>query len=340
LGLGAEGRLAPLFGLVLIGETLALLLRGINLGQHHITAYNLATLVQRLCYLSGVLAFTIGRGLALPNVLAAWLGAVAVSVLMTGAWIWRRSAAVDISWRLIRDGWGRSLGKGLRALLTISLTLLLIRADVYMLGPMLGKATVGQVSVASSLAEYLWYVPTILGSVLFAAVAADRGPDTVAKICRGSRTMVLGLVPAAVLLAIAGRPLVTFIYGSSYATAGTLFVLLLPGMLAIALHLIIDSFFTGSGYPPVSYLSAAGALVCKVSLNLVAVPRFGVVGAVTVTSLVYLALLSVKVAAFTRQAGVGLPSLFSPTWSDVTHGVGLVRSWTRRAAGRVPAPGA
>ena len=91
------------------------------------------------------------------------------------------------------------------------------------------------------LAEYLWYIPSILGSVLFAAVAASRGSETVAKIARASRAVVTLLVPVAVLLALVGQRVVPLIYGPAYTVAGTLFVLLLPGMLAISVHLVIDA---------------------------------------------------------------------------------------------------
>src|SRR5207245_6302566 len=96
-----------------------------------------------------------------------------------------------------------------------------------------------------------------------------------------------------------GQRLVPLIYGPAYTVAGTLFVLLLPGMLAISLHLVIDSFFAGSGFPPISMWSAAGALVAKIGLNLLLIPRLGLNGAAGATSLVYVTLLTVKANART-----------------------------------------
>jgi O-antigen/teichoic acid export membrane protein len=205
-----------------------------------------------------------------------------------------------------------------------------------MLGPILGLGAVGQISVASALAEYLWYVPSILSNVLFAAVAANRGPDTVAKVCRAFRAAIATLGPMALTLLVVGRRLVPLIYGRSYDDAGIVFVLLVPGMLAIALHLIVDSYFAGSGFPPVTYLAAAGAVLFKACLNLVAVPRFGVQGAAMATSVVYACLLSVKVVAFRRATGVPLRSLFHVSWSDVTYNVRVVQRWVQSLS-RVPA---
>jgi O-antigen/teichoic acid export membrane protein len=327
LVLDGEAVLGTLFVLILSCEVLALLFRGINLGQHHITAYNVSMLLQRLCYLAGVIALGVAKELRLATVLGAWLVAAAVKALGSGIWIWRRPGVASRLWGEIPKGWGSSLVRGLRALLTVILTLVLVRTDVYMLGPMLGMQAVGQISVASALAEYLWYIPSILSSVLFAAAAASRGPETVTRISRASRFTVAIVAPLALVLMFVGRLVVPLLYGQAYAQAGTLFVLLLPGMLAISLHLVIDSYFAGSGFPPITYATAAGALVMKIALNLTLVPRLEIEGAAVATSVVYALVLLVKTLAFTRLTGASLRSLFLPTRADLTSNLAAARTW-------------
>ncbi len=328
-GLAAlDAQLLPLLLVALLtGEVAALLLRGINLGQHHILAYNVAMLLQRFGFLAIVAVLMATRGLRVGAVLAAWLGAVALNVAFSGLWIWRRSAAVSLTRQGLVRGWVSALRQGTRALLTISLTLLLLRADVYMLGPMIGLPAVGQMSVAMLLAEYCWYIPSILASVLFAAAAANRGPGTIDQICRASRTAVAVLAPLTIALAVVGARLVPLIYGGQFAPAGSAFVLLLPGTLAIALHLIVDSYFAGSGFPPISYLAAAGALVVKVALNLALVPRIGIDGAAVATSLAYMALFVAKVWRLRRETGVTIPALLRPRTGDLVHAWAALRSW-------------
>src|SRR5207253_1977322 len=109
--------------------------------------------------------------------------------------------------------WGLAFKRGLRALITIAATLLLLRSDVWMLGPWLGAATVGQMSVAITLAEWLWYVPYILGNILFAAVAADKETRAVTQVCRAARGIVSLVVPLTLVMLAAGSRLVTLLYG-------------------------------------------------------------------------------------------------------------------------------
>jgi O-antigen/teichoic acid export membrane protein len=145
------------------------------------------------------------------------------------------------------------------------------------------------------------------------------------------------ILPVTLVLLVIGRWLVLTLYGPSYGPASWLFLILLPGMAAIALHLIVDSWFAGRGFPPISLWSVALALIAKAGLNLLVVPRYGAPGAAAVTSVVYLGLLTVKLAAFTRDTGVPLRSVLLPTAEDVRANLTTVRSWLSRRLGRTPA---
>jgi O-antigen/teichoic acid export membrane protein len=316
---GVRQTLALLFALVLSLEAIAQMLGGINLGRHQVTGWNIASLTQRFCYFGavGLLAFT--AGLRLEIVVACWAAATFLSVLVSGFWIWRRSPPESITLVLVGIGWGGRLAQGFRAFVTVALTLLLIRADVWMLGPMLGAATVGQVSVATYLAEWLWYIPSILGNLLFAVVAADHGVRAIHQVARSARLVSTLLIVVMGVLLLAGRGLVHLLYGPSYQEAGILFMLLLPGMTALGIHLVIDAYFAGSGFPPITIWGAGSAVVAKVVLNLLLVPTYGVRGAVAMTSLVYIGLLTLKVVWFVRTTGVRPRELLWCNRSDFAY---------------------
>lgn len=325
--------LGLLFGIVLSVEVMAQLLRGISLGQHHITAYAVTTLLQRCSYLALAVVLTVAGRLTLTAILGAWAAAGMLSVCVGSAWAWRRSPKTRVDWRVIGEGWGTKLRQGSRALLTIALTMLLIRCDVWMLGPMLSFSAVGQMSIASSLAEWLWYVPSVLGNVLFAAVAAEGADAALPRIARASRSVVALVVPVALILLVIGRGLVRWIYGVDYTSGGTLFLFLVPGMCAIAIHLVVDAYFAGRGFPPISIWSALGALSAKVGLNLLVIPSFGAAGAAVSTSAVYLGLLAVKVVAVQRETGIRISTLLCPTRRDLADNVMIARRWVARRIG-------
>ena len=319
--------MAPFFICVLALEVLAALIRGINLGQHHIVAYNLTMMLQRFCYLVAVGGLAIAGLLSLKGIVVGWAVAVGISASVGAVWIWSRSRSSAITWGDVFAGWSRALAGGLRPWTTIILSLILVRCDTWMLGPMLGVEAVGQMSVASSLAEYLWYIPSILGNLLFARAAADRGPAVVQTICRACRSLVVLLVPVVATLLLVGRRLVPLIYGEPFAVAGQVLIILLPGVTALALYLVVDSYFAGAGFPPISILAVLGALIVKISLNWLVVPSYGVLGAAGATSLAYGVLFLVKLVAFIRRTNASLADVLWPRSSDLRENLAVMRAW-------------
>jgi O-antigen/teichoic acid export membrane protein len=199
-----------------------------------------------------------------------------------------------------------------------------------MLQPFLGTTVVGQFSVATTLAEWLWYIPTIAGNLLFAVVAADRGKTSAATVARVTRLTLAFSCVVAIVLMLGGRTLVAFLYGAQYAMAGIIFVALVPGMTAIAVHLVIDSYFAGIGFPLNSVWAAALSLCAKVALNFVLVPAFGALGAAWATCIVYIALLGYKILWFRSTTSLPWRSILLADRADLSDGLNEVRSWVRR----------
>ena len=333
LGIDPAGRLDTVVAILIALEVLAHLVRGINLGRQRVMAYNALTFIQRALVFVGVVALIATDAVTVTRIVALWALGLTISLVAGAAMIRSASEPAPLSLGGALAAWSRAFGRGGRALAVLGLTLLLVRADIWMLRPMLGIDVVGQVSIASGLAEWLWYVPTMAANLLFAAVAADRGAVTVAKVARAARMVVALSAPAALLLMLVGREVVVRLYGPEYAPAGLLFVLLVPGMLAVAVHLVVDAYFAGSGFPPVTLWAAAGALLAKIGLNLLVVPRFGAPGAALVTSVVYAGLLATKVVWFRRDTGTPASALLVPRAEDIALVRERAAAWVRRQRG-------
>src|SRR5262249_3673768 len=162
-----RGALPALVAAALSLEVAAQLVRGINLGQHAVGVFNIAMFVQRAALLAGVAALRLRGPLVITEVVAVWGASTFLSVCFSAASAWLRSPGAAIGLSAIVSGWGATFGRGGRAFVSVLVTLVLVRCDLWMLRPMVGAASVGQMSVAMNLAEWLWYVPTILGNLLF-----------------------------------------------------------------------------------------------------------------------------------------------------------------------------
>lgn len=328
--LGVARGVIDLCVLVTTVEILAQLIRGINLGQHHVLAYNVSTFLQRAIQAAGVGALWGTHSMTVGRAMAVWVTAALASVVFSSEWIRRRNEPTRIVYDAVFRGWAAKFGQGSRAFAAVAFVMLLIRCDIWMLQPMLGTRVVGQFSVATSLAEWLWYVPTIVGNLLFAVVAADGGKTSATTVARITRVALALALPCAAALMIGGRALVALLYGSQYAAAGVLFVALVPGMTAIAVHLVVDSYFAGLGFPPQTIWAAAIALLAKVGLNFVFVPAFGAVGAAAATCTVYIGLLVYKLVWFRSATALPFRKILVATPADLSAGLNEVKAWWRR----------
>jgi O-antigen/teichoic acid export membrane protein len=237
---------------------------------------------------------------AVLSVLLIWLGvltpALAVGVSMTSHLL---NAAVMLVYTQIALDWWRAslLAPNLwKSLASYSLfhhaasifQFLIQRVDVFMVSVMLDIRAVGLYSVAYGIAELLLLLPQRLGGLYHQRVAADRTPEGKADEVRVSSSLVfVGTALGAVALALAAPFGIRLLYGPAFAPAVTPFLLLLPGVCALATSCIQNAYLSGIGRPVTGAVVAAAGLAANVVLNLILIPRLGISGAAVASSLTY-----------------------------------------------------
>jgi O-antigen/teichoic acid export membrane protein len=219
----------------------------------------------------------------------------------------------------------RALAFGARGQLGTVAHLGFLRLDVIVLGAQSGTAAVGQYSLASTLAERV----STLGAAAYGAGASRVGglprreaTELTARILR-ALTLVLVLVSA--LLALGASPLIPVVFGNEFSPAVTPFLLLLPGTVALTLWYIVSLYIVSAlGRPGTTTIIQGIALAAAVPLYYVAVGRWGMAGAATASSAVYMAVLVAGLAVFVRSSGAPARILL-PRRADVVELVGVVR---------------
>jgi O-antigen/teichoic acid export membrane protein len=252
------------------------------LGRRRLAAYNVARLARRLVLLVGVVAVAF-----VPLDLGAALAANLVALVAAG---------VVILGGLRRDGVAPSrpdlallrqhLGFGIRAWPGTLGTRAQLRADALLINAIIGVGATGVYSVASSVAETLWYVPSAIAVVVFSRTAA-LGIAAASLTSTATRvTLALGLA-GAIPVALLAPVLVPLVYGASFAAAGTALQLLLPGVVAYGVATVVGQFLTAAGAPGRTTVAVLAGLTVNLLLDLVAIPRFGIAGAAVAASVGY-----------------------------------------------------
>ena len=133
--------------------------------------------------------------------------------------------------------------------------------------------------------------------------------ETGAYTARVTRHSLLWVFGSALALAFAGPPLLPLVFGPAYAASVPPFFLLLPATILLTVRRVVSNYFTASGWPGFNAGVQIVAGVINVAVNLVVIPRWGIVGAAFASLVSYGFESIATVAGFQRETGVPLREL-------------------------------
>jgi O-antigen/teichoic acid export membrane protein len=160
------------------------------------------------------------------------------------------------------------------------------RLDMFVVNYFLGPAAVGIYGVAVSLAELMWFLPDAVGFAVFPRAAAGRAEVHTA----GWRYAVMSTAATAagaVVLAISAPAIIGIVFSPAFSSAYPALLALLPGAVLMSGAKVLANEIVGRGYPQYNAITAGIALTVTITLDLVLIPRLGIVGAAIATSLAY-----------------------------------------------------
>jgi O-antigen/teichoic acid export membrane protein len=210
------------------------------------------------------------------------------------------------------------------------------RADTYiiqalMLGP---QAALGLYSMAVTMAELVFYVPDSITTIFLPRVAGSTPEEANRLVGRVGRlttlltiAVALALIPAAFL----GIHLIL----PKFVDCLPAFVVLLPGVISLSVAKVMTSYVNGRGRPGLVAIGTVASLVLNVALNLVLIPRFGIVGASLSSLISYTFQAGMAVIFASRLSGQSPLSLFVPGTGEIR----LLVETGRRLTGQLKARG-
>ncbi len=205
---------------------------------------------------------------------------------------------------------------GLRAQLSTVLQFFSYRFDLFLLNATAGLGAAGVYSVATLLAESVWYIPSAVGLVLAPRVAAGvegDDDDVTAAICRGTT---LVSVAGAIVIAALAPLLVLLLFGSAFLPAVVPLWVLLPGVVALGLDKPIASYQLGRGRPQISLYVALLATPITIAAYVLLIPRYGIVGAAAGSTISYVATTAIEIVYLHRVSPLRFRNLVIPHRSD------------------------
>jgi len=254
------------------------------------------------------------------------LGVVGQSLATIAVLLFERGRMLSL--RASIDGLRRMVTYSAKSYVVEVVNYVHLRLDIILLGWLTTAATVGVYSVGVSLAEIARYVPGVVGAALFARasqVAGDEGSALSARMSRLTVPLVLGSV---VLFGLIGPWAVPRVFGAAFADAVPVFLVLLPGVAAISIAEVPSSYLFSR---QVIYWRTAAVIVgVNIAINLIAIPRFGVLGAAAASSVTYTLLTAIILYLARRESGLRYRDFLRPTVDDVRTALRILAGYMRR----------
>ncbi len=251
---------------------------------------------------------------SVPALMACLISATGVTILLQ-LWFLRNhllSSRFAPSSGLLRDS--ASMGmKGYLANLSQAFT---YRLDTFVVSYYLGSSTLGIYALAYSTGEMLWYLPSTFATVLLPTTASS--PDAVSNLRTAQLSRLLtffGLIAGAggAVLAPWVLPLIA---GPTFSASVPLLWALLPGIVLFMVEKVISADLTGRGYLKYASYGSLIAFTGTVILDLLLIPRYGVMAAAVSSSLIYTVETVYLIERFCAVSGVRWRDLFFFTRSD------------------------
>jgi O-antigen/teichoic acid export membrane protein len=172
------------------------------------------------------------------------------------------------------------------------------------------KALLGNYIQVSKVAQVFFIVPGIVATTVFSVTAAGEKAAMGQTVQRLSRLICTGAALICVILGAVGYWLFPWIFGAGFQNMYLPFLLLVPGILAIATLYPYTAYYAGKNKVRHNIIGSLLALVAIVAADCLLIPLWNISGAALASSLGYLVYEGYILRQFKKEYGIRLRDCF------------------------------
>jgi len=270
--------------------------------------------------------------LGLPGALGAWVLSNAFAFILTLCILIRYTSPTFRGFRLI---FRPSLAYGIKSYIANLTSFFNYRLDTFLVNFYLGRESLGQYTTGVSVAEFLWYLPNAISSVLFPKVSSLQEKTAHLITAQACRITLSTMFPLALIFGVIGSFLIPVIFGEAFRPSVTPFLWLLPGIVALTISKVIAANLSGIGKPQYSTYISTSAIFATLVFDILLIPRMGIAGAAIASSIAYTLISGLSVFWFTRESHLPWRRVLIPSSSDLTFLGSRVLSIASRLASQL-----
>ncbi|TDH28042.1 hypothetical protein EXU57_06145 [Segetibacter sp. 3557_3] len=203
---------------------------------------------------------------------------------------------------------------------------LVYRVDYWFVEKFNSDAALGNYIQVSKLAQMLLIIPAIVSSVVFPHTASGSERSTIKdNILRIGRFTSVGYVVLFCLVLIAGKWLFPFVFGKTYDLMYVPFLFILPGIWALSNLTVLSAYFGGINKVSVNLKGAVLALVLILVLDVIFIPKHGIIAAAMISSAGYMVNFLYSFVHMRKEHGIA----FKDYWTIKKGDIQWLRSLTQ-----------
>ena len=276
---------------------LMLYFQNILLGQNRIEEYNFTNITQSIIYLALIVILILVVHGDLWAVIVSWTVSYVTASIIPVILVYR-STKFKLHFNL--NLFSKSVKFGLQSYLGNVIQFFNYRIDMFLIEVLLNFASVGYYSISVGLAESLWYLPSAVGTMVFArtpGLSEEERNKSTPRVCRNTLFVTIIL---ALTLFFTGKYIILILFGAQYLPALTPLWALIPGIIALSICKVLSNEITGRGKPLIITYASIISLIVNIPLNIIFIPQMGITGSALASSISYTAATLIVLAKFLK----------------------------------------
>lgn len=258
---------------------------GIFLGKNDIKTFNKINWIPGLVALFGTIVFVIIFKLDIAGALLASIGApLFMSAILLFKNNFLRVFSYKYDWKIIKS----MLSLGIVYAVSLLVINLNYKTDIIILDELSTPYELGIYSKGSGITQYLWQIPMIFSTIVFARSAVSKNSKAFSlKVTQLLRLSFIAIGIGGIVLYFLSDLIIVGMYGEEFRGSISVLNYLLPGVLILTIYKVMNMDLAGRGKPWISMKAMLPALVLNILLNIWLIPSMGANGAAASSTVSY-----------------------------------------------------
>ncbi len=287
---------------------------GIFLGKNMIKDFNSVNWIPNVVKLVAYIVLIIW----LPwDVQGAMIGIV-LSYMILSYFVWTKlSKLVPSALKRSKEVTCKMLKLGIIYALSLFVINLNYKIDIVLLERLSTNSQIGIYAKGVSIVEYMWEVPTLISTIVFARSATSNDPRGFSlKVAQLLRICIVLVLLMSIAFYVLSEFIMVTMYGEAFQESATVQKILLPGILLMTIFKVLNMDLAGKGKPWLAVAAMAPALVINIILNFLWNAKYGANGAAMASTISYSISALLFLIVYSKQVGIPLKEILRFKNSD------------------------